>query len=310
MKKIYIFGSEGFVGKAVMKYFSDHSVLVSGFSRGAGYDLTNKDLVKEILSDKPDYVINCAAHVGSLQYVSKYADKVLFDNLKLITNYYESLVETSPSTITINPIANCSYPGSLNLYSEADWEAGPMDGTVVSYGSTRRTMVHLSDALFRIHGIKSVNLLTPNIYGPGDSTDPEKCHAVNALIVKTVLAQINNSSVSVWGDGSPIREWLYVYDFARFISGIIDAPLNEYMYNNLTNIGQNSGVSIREVVGFISAISEVKTKFEFDTKKPNGAQKKVMDNVKMNKVFGGFEFTSFSDGLHDTYEYYKKILNY
>ena len=310
MKKIYIFGSEGFVGKAIMKYFLDCSVLVSGFSRGSGHDLTNKDLVKEILCDEPDYVINCAAHVGSLQYVSRYADKVMFDNLRLITNYYECLLEASPSTITINPIANCSYPGSLNLYSEEDWEAGPMDGTVVSYGSTRRTMVHLSDALFRTHGIKSVNLLTPNIYGPGDSTDPEKCHAVNALIVKKVLAEINNSSVSVWGDGSPIREWLYVYDFARFISEIIDTPLREDMCNNLTNIGQKSGVSIREVVDFISVISKVETKFEFDTSKPNGAHKKVMDNIKMNKVFGSFEFTPFSDGLRETYEYYKKILDH
>ena len=302
MKNIVLLGHTGFVGSNVLLELSNHNVQC--FSLSKGYDLRSFEVCKKIAELKPDVLINCAAHVGSLSYVTKHAAAVMNDNLLMLVNIYKAFSQSSTGTLFINPVANCSYPGNLKLYDESKYEDGPMDSSVFAYGSTRRTYTHLAKAYHLSHGMVSINFLTPNIFGPGDSLDPEKCHAVNALISKFVISNKTNSVMEVWGDGSPVREWLYVKDFVRVIVNVINnKSLATLLLNQSVNIAQERGFSIKEIVDYLVSINN-SIGVRYLTDMPNGAPIKVMKSSLFKEYFADFEFTPFKIGFQETYEYY------
>jgi len=308
---VLLLGGSGFVGSNISRVFAEESISYVVVSRSTGVDLRDYKQVRELINKtRPKFIINCAAHVGSLNYVSQQAADVIVDNTEMVLAMYKSLSVEMPETVVINPIANCAYPGNLDTYSEDQFWNGAVHRSVLSYGSTRRFLMALSECFYMQHNIRTISLLVPNMYGPYDSTDPNKAHAMNALIAKFVKAKKESlDSVSIWGTGIAIREWLFAKDFARAIVEIVRCP-DRLGLDEPTNIGQNFGLSVREIVTLIRNHISFDGKVEFDHSKPDGAPKKVMSDQRFRKVFPDFVFTPIDKGIADTVEYYQSIYPY
>lgn len=312
MKKVLLLGSTGFAGQNVIKFLKPtHAYTITESSKSLGTDLIHYDQVVKLLKEtNPDFIINCAAHVGSLNYVTQMAANVVMDNSRMILNMYQAVSEVCPGAVIINPIANCAYPANADTFLEDEWMSGHLHRSVLSYGATRRLLWHVGESFFMQYQIKSIYLFVPNMYGPGDSTDPNKAHALNALISKFVKAERENKTdINLWGTGIAIREWLYAEDFAKIIGQILDEKVTIGLDEPL-NIGQNFGLSVRELSQIINQHFDNKFTITWDHTMPDGASKKVMDDRRFKKVFKNFTFTEFNYGIEQTIKYYNSVYPY
>lgn len=308
---VLLLGSSGFVGQNISKVFDDNKITITKSSKSLGLDLLSTQSVIDFFKDSNyDYIINCAAHVGSLNYVSHHAADVIKDNARMLLNMYEAVSLLKKKPIIINPIANCTYPSTSNIFTEEDLWNGPLHRSVLAYGSTRRLLLNISDSFSWQHHIKSINLLVPNMYGPYDSTDPNKAHALNALISKFVKAEKENKKeIEIWGTGVAIREWLYAEDFGKVVFDIIKHN-KTIGFAEPINIAQNFGLSVKELVEIINTKFQNQFQINWDVNMPDGAPKKVMDDRKFSKAFPKFEFQNFDVGIEHTTNYYKSVYPY
>ncbi|MES2132778.1 MAG: NAD-dependent epimerase/dehydratase family protein [Bacteroidota bacterium] len=308
---ILLLGATGFVGRNISKVFDGRGIPLLKSSKSEGLDLLNlQNVVDFFKSDDIDYIINCAAHVGSLNYVSQHAADVIKDNSRMLLNLYEATSLLKKKPVIINPIANCTYPSSSNIFTEEELWNGPLHRSVMAYGSTKRLLLNIAESFSWQHNIKSINLLVPNMYGPFDSTDPNKAHALNALISKFVKArEQNKSEIDIWGTGVAIREWLYAEDFAKIVFEIVDTN-KTIGFAEPINIGQNFGLSVKELVEIINGKFQNKFLINWDLTMPDGAPKKVMDDRKFTKVFPDFKFQDFNLGIENTIKYYHSVYPY
>lgn len=306
--KIILFGANGFVGKNVAEVLNENKLSFVPASRTTEVDLRDSEQTSAFLSkQKPSFVINCAAHVGSLNYVTEQAANVISDNARMILGMYEAIAKVCPNAIIINPIANCAYPANADTYIEDQWWNGHLHRSVLSYGSTRRFMWTVGESFQMQYGIRSIYLMVPNMYGPYDSTDPNKAHALNALISKFVKAQqTNQQKIEIWGTGIAIREWLYAKDFGQIVLKVLKNP-NILGLSEPVNIAQNFGLSVKELVNVIQSTFNYTGEIVWDTSKPDGAPKKVMDDRRFKKIFPDFKFTAFSEGIRNAIDYYKSL---
>lgn len=304
-------GHTGFVGRNVGEVLTQNGIEWHGASRSNGLDAREPKAVEDLLRDlNPDFIINCAAHVGSLNYVSQQAADVIEDNALIGLALYRAVAREAPGACVINPLANCSYPATDDVLVENDWMNGPLHPSVMPYGSTRRLLYWVGESFRMQHGIRSIYFLLPNIYGPHDSTDPNKAHALNALTSKFVKAKIENApEVEVWGTGIAIREWLYASDFGRIILEFVNHP-DMAGLNGPVNIGQRFGLSVRELVDTIRNACGYEGRVRYDPSKPDGAPKKVMDDKRFREVFPNFKFTSQVDGLAACVDFYQRSYPY
>jgi GDP-L-fucose synthase len=306
--KIILFGANGFVGRNVAEVLTERGIAFVGASRSTGVDLKDTTQTMEFLTrNKPAFIINCAAHVGSLNYVTVQAADVIADNARMILGMYESIAKVCPKAVIINPIANCAYPAKSDTFIEDQWWDGHLHRSVLSYGSSKRFLWSVGESFQMQHGVKSIYLMVPNMYGPFDSTDPNKAHALNALISKFVnVEKEKNKRIEIWGTGVAIREWLYAKDFGRIIAEVLDDP-DKLGLSEPLNIAQNFGLSVKELVHVIQKTFNYTGEIVWDASKPDGAPKKVMDDRKFRKIFPGFTFTNFHEGINNTVEYYKSL---
>ncbi|RAK65778.1 GDP-L-fucose synthetase [Hymenobacter edaphi] len=309
--KIVLFGATGFAGRNVADELRSHGVEPVEASLSTGLDLRDAAATEAFLRQhRPTHIINCAAHVGSLNYVTEQAATVVADNMRMIVGMYEAIAKACPRALVINPIANCAYPAKADMFREEEWWDGHLHRSVLSYGATRRLLWVTAECFQMQHAVHSINLLTPNMYGPYDSTDPNKAHALNALISKFVKAeQINQSELPIWGTGVAIREWLYAPDFARIVWQVLLQPDRHGLEQPL-NLAQNDGLSVKELVDIIQSKFDYKGKVVWDHTKPDGAPKKVMDDKHFREVFPEFQFTDFQEGIAKTIEYYESVFPY
>jgi GDP-L-fucose synthase len=309
--KILILGGHGFVGKNVVEILKDSEYELFSLSRRDGLDLTDYEVTKRYFSEiKPEVIINCAALVGSLNYVTQQAAEIVDINMRIILNIFKAAQNATPDAVLINPVANCAFPGELETYTEDSLWTGKIHQSVLSYGSTRRMMTVISECYKMQHGFRSMNFLVPNMYGPHDSTDPNKAHALNALISKMVKAKRENKKeIEVWGSGIAIREWLYAKDCAAIFLDAVE-KIEAVGFDEPVNIGQNFGLSIRELVRIIKNETGFKGDIVWNRSMPDGAPRKVMDDTRFRKIFPEFHFTDFSAGIRETIKYYEFIYPY
>ncbi|RZK09843.1 MAG: NAD-dependent epimerase/dehydratase family protein, partial [Flavobacterium sp.] len=169
--KIILLGATGFVGKNVAEVLEENNLDFVSTSKSTGVDLRDVSQAIKLFSDvKPDFIINCAAHVGSLNYVTEQASDIVSDNARMILGMYEAVAKVSPKAVIINPIANCAYPAHSNIFIEDEWWNGHLHRSVLSYGSTKRFLWTVGESFLMQNNIKSIYLLVPNMYGPYDST--------------------------------------------------------------------------------------------------------------------------------------------
>lgn len=308
IKKILVLGGNGFMGKNIQDTFKDTEYKMFYESRVTGFDLDNYGITFNKLSDiNPDIIIYAAAHVGSIGYVSKYSADVINDNSQMYLNLYKAVSEVNSKIVIINPISNCSYPGIIDVQHEEMWWDGVIHESVESYGTPKKLGFILSECYKRQYGVKTINLIVPNAYGPNDYVDEQRTHAMNGIIMRMIKSMNNNDSeFLIWGSGTPIREWIYMPDMARLMKEIIDNEM--YDLPNPINIGQENGVSILDSVNLTKESLGYDVELVFDKTKQDGAPIKVLGNRLFNKHFPNFEFTDVSDGIKNTIEYYKNKL--
>ncbi len=305
--KVIVLGGYGFVGKNVVEELNKRGDEVFPLSRRNGFDLTKLDIVVDKFKKiSPDVIINCAAHVGSLHYVTEKAADVLDDNIRIIINIYKAVKISSPDTIIINPISNCSYPGNTNIQNEVEYWKGPVHPSVWAYGNSRRMLVVTSKCYNMQYGIKSINFIAPNAYGPGDYTDPNRTHALNGMIIRMLEAKKKGAETfEIWGTGKPIREWIYVKDLARIL---VDAVERQKPQIEPINIAQNKGYSIKEIAEIIKEVVGYNGDLVFNTRYQDGDPVKILDDKLFRKKYPDFVFTDLKEGIKETVEYYKKEL--
>ena len=209
----------------------------------------------------------------------------------------------------ISPIANCAYPDVINReFKEEEFWDGSLNETVMVYGMVRKAQWAQTWAYHHQYGMKFINLILPNMYGPGDYFDAERSHALGALVMKIIDAkEQNNPQVMIWGSGKPVREWLYIDDGAE---ALVKALSLDYTADPI-NIGVGKGISIKDLACLIKKTVKYKGKLAFDKSKPDGAPYKVMNTEKCKKIFKWLPETKLEQGIKETVKwYYKNILNH
>jgi GDP-L-fucose synthase len=308
MKKILVLGGEGFMGKNIQEVFYESEHEITYRSRRTGTDMTDFISLTNTLSKvNPDIIIHAAAHVGSVGYVSKHSATVVHDNTAMYLTLYEAVNTYNKDIIIINPISNCSYPGIVDVQHEKNWWDGPIHESVESYGTPKKMGFIISQCYAKQFGIKTINLIIPNAYGPNDYINEERTHAMNGIIMRMIKASRNNDKYFVvWGTGSPIREWIYMPDIARLMKKIID---NEnYDLPNPLNVGQEVGISIMDSVHTVKDMMGYDVEIKNDKTKQDGAPIKVLGEKLFRTHFPNFKFTSYEEGIINTISYYKKVL--
>lgn len=306
--KILVLGGSGFVGRNLTAALNQTEHEITSASRADGLDLTDyAGTEKHFAQIAPDIIFNCAAHVGSVHYVTTYAADVINDNVQMSLNIYKAAAKVCPQVKIVNLLSNCSYPGADNIQIESKWWDGPVHESVFSYGNSKKILYVIAKCYAKQHKIKSVNFLVPNTFGPGDSTDPNKTHALNGMLIRMIEAQKKgDASFEIWGTGSPIREWAYIDDVVKILVASIDmtADLLEPV-----NIAQNKGYTIKESAHFIAEALGFKGELIFNTKYQDGAPVKILDDHKFRQLFPDFVFFDHRKGVALTAAYYQSILS-
>ena len=228
------------------------------------------------------------------------------DNMRIVLNIYKGVKEVCPKAKIINPISNCSYPGDANTHYEPDWQNGPVHDSVLAYASVRRMIYAVSESYRKQYGIKTVNWLIANSYGPGDYTDPNKVHALNGIIIRLMKAsKAGDKTFEIWGSGKPLREWVYIEDAARIL--VESIKIKEQVYP--LNLAQNKAYSIAEIAEIAAKALEYDVTFTFNTKMADGAPFKILDDRQFRKKYPKFSFTPLEKGIKNTIKYYKTALD-
>jgi GDP-L-fucose synthase len=250
-------------------------------------------------------VIHLAAVVGGIGANRANPGRFFYDNLMMGTLLMEyaraGKVEKFVSIGTI-----CSYPKVTPLPFTEDhlWDGYPEE-TNAPYGLAKKMALVQGQAYREQYGFNAIHLLPVNLYGPGDNFDPTSSHVIPALIRKFVEAvDQGRDSVEVWGDGSATREFLFVSDAAR---GISDA-LERYDVSEPVNLGAGTEISIRELADLIGRLTGFSGAIEWDTSKPNGQPRRMLDTSRAERLFGFKANTSFADGLQATIAGYREAL--
>lgn len=305
---IVVLGGFGFMGSCVVNTLKNHGYPVVAASRRNGVDITNLSSIKSLLtSTKPNIIINCAAHKGSVHYVTKFAADIVHDNLTIILTLYRAIQQHSPDTLIINPISNCSYPGDAKIQKETEWWDGPVHPSVLAYASTKRMWQVISECYAMEYHIRTKNFIVPNGYGPGDYIDPMKTHALNGMIIRMMEAKKNKTPVfEIWGSGKPQREWIYVQDFANLMLKVIKDPTPQI---EPLNIAQNKAYSILEIAKKIKRCLHYDGKLLFNTEYQDGALIKKLDAHRFRSAYPTFMFTDLTVGIEKTVSYYNRMLS-
>ena len=298
--KILLVGSGGFLGNHVKTILNNEydTFEITGKKQ---IDITKYDKLDKYLSKlKPDIVINCAAFVGGISYGYKYPARMLYENSTMAINLYRASQKNKVKKL-INPISNCAYPRNLTTYKEENFFDGPPDDSVYNYGIAKRLFVQLGKSFYQEKNFSSVNVVVSNMYGPNDHFDIERSHALGAIIKKVHDAKINNyNEVELWGTGKPIREWLYVDDWAKALIKSINLESGHHFFN----VGVEKGISILELAEIIKDKIGWDGKFVLDTSKPDGVLEKKVDGTRGEEKLNWKPETSLIDGIQTTVNWY------
>ncbi|MDA2912725.1 NAD-dependent epimerase/dehydratase family protein [Acidobacteriia bacterium AH_259_A11_L15] len=301
MEKILVLGGHGFLGANVVGAFEGKGYAVEAASRRTGVDARDESALTAFLERaRPDVLVNCAAHVGGIAYNAQCPVAIYEDNLLLGFNLIRATFRCGVKKF-VNIMPNCTYPGELDLYSEPQWWDGPMHPTVLTYGMPRKALWAQAWAYQQEHGFRSIHLVLPNLYGPRDHFDVVRSHALGALIRKVMDAKRTRlEEVEIWGTGRPIREWMYVEDAAE---GVV-LSTERYKEIEVLNLGSGQGCSIRELAEMIKSSVGWNGNFVYDTSRPDGAPRKILDVERMKHRLGWFPRVSLDEGIRRTVTWY------
>ena len=304
--KYIVLGHTGFVGKNLTKHLlvNGHEVICLSSTQ---CDLRDYNQLNTQLraAGEVDAIFNCAANVGSVHYVTAYAGDVISDNTYIALNLYKAILENCPSTTVVNLLSNCCYVDGTQIQEEEAWLAGEVHPSVFSFGNFKRVLYYISKCYEMQYDIKSVNLMFSGIYGPGDSTDPNKVHALNGMIIRMLSAvKSGDDKFEIWGTGKPIREWIYIDDVCNIL---LQSAQKEKIIEPV-NIAQGKGFAISETAGNIAKAIGYEGELTFNTDYQDGAPIKILGMGRFKDIFKDYVFYDHQEGVRQTVEYYKEIL--
>ena len=301
-KKILVTGGSGLVGKYLKKILPE-AIYISS----SDYDLTTEDGVKRMfLKHKPEVVVHLAARVGgiidNINHPAEYFTQNVLMNTLLIE--YSRIFNVKKF---IGILSTCIYPDVARKYpmDETMLHEGPPTITNFSYGYSKRSMGAQIDAYNLQYKLNYQYLIPCNLYGIEDKDDENKSHFIASLIKKINYAKNNNSdNITLFGDGTPLRQFMYAGDFAEIIKQTIERGVTESF-----NVATEENLSIKQMAEIALNVTDSENvKIEWDTTKPNGQFRKDVSIDKFKNLFPNFEFTPLSKGIKLVYNsYYDKV---
>jgi len=302
-RRVMVTGGAGFLGTSVVRRLESAGATDVFVPRSRDYDLRTQGGVGDALRDgRPDLVIHLAAVVGGIGANRENPGRFFYENavmgIELLEQSRRAGVE---KFVTIGTV--CSYPKFTPVpFHEDNLWIGYPEETNAPYGLAKKMLLVQGQAYRQQYGFDVIHLIPVNLYGPGDNFDPASSHVIPALIKKCVDAvERGEPFIEVWGTGSASREFLYVEDAAE---GIV---LGAERYNDAepVNLGVGSEITVRDLVGKISAASGFGGEIRWDPSKPDGQPRRALDTSRAKERFGFVARTSFDDGLRATVEWYR-----
>jgi GDP-L-fucose synthase len=301
-KKILVTGGSGLVGGYLKKYLPN-AVYISS----KDYDLTTEMGVREMfLNHKPTIVIHLAAKVGGIiDNINKpaeyFTENVLMNTL--MVDYSKSMGVDR----FIGILSTCIYPDVMDSYpiKVEDLHNGPPTQTNFSYGYAKRSMAVQIDAYNKQYGTKYQYLIPCNLYGVGDKDHETNSHFITALVKKIFISKENNEeSITLYGDGTPLRQFMFADDFAKIIYHVI----NDEIYDSF-NVAGDENLTIKEMSSIaLKSCDAEHLKINWDETKPNGQHRKDVSTNKLKTLLPNFNPLSLSEGIKLVYKsYYDKI---
>ena len=300
-KKILVTGGSGLIGKSLKKILPEATFLSS-----KDYDLTNQNEVnKMFLEHQPKVVIHMAALVGgiidNINRPYEYFYKNIMMNTLVLEYSHRYKVENF-----LGILSTCIYPDTYNEYplKEDTLHLGPPTISNFGYGYAKRCLAVQIDTLNKQFGTNYSYIIPCNLYGPDDKDDEKNSHFVTALIKKIYLSKKQKEkSITLYGDGTPLRQFMLVEDLSKIIKLIIDNNINLNM-----NIATDETYSIDEIANIaLEACDALDLCIDYDKTKPNGQYRKDVSISKFKSVIPNFKFTNLKDGIKLVYQNY--ILN-
>jgi GDP-L-fucose synthase len=280
--KIYIAGHRGMVGSGLERKLRKEGYTNIVTRTSNELDLRNQQLVNDFFEkEEPAYVILAAAKVGGIHANNTYRAEFIYDNLMIEANIIHAAYLSSVTKLLFLG-SSCIYPKMApQPLNEEYLLSGYLEPTNQPYAIAKIAGIELCDSYRAQYGCNFISAMPTNLYGTNDNYHPENSHVLPALIRRIVLAKRNNEpSVTIWGTGTPRREFLHVDD----LSDACYFLLQNYNENGLVNIGCGNDVSIKELAEIIVAEVGYDGHLVFDTTKPDGTPRKLMDTSKINSL--------------------------
>jgi GDP-L-fucose synthase len=293
--KILVTGGHGLVGSEFIseQYFKPTS---------KDYDLRKREDTNRLMIKQFDSVIHCAAKVGGVGGNMNYKGEFFYDNIMMNTNVIEGARLTGVKNL-VSFLSTCVFPDRVEYpLTESKIHLGPPHFSNDAYAYAKRMADIQIRSYNEQYGLNYKSVIPCNIYGPNDNYDIVNGHVLPSLIHKCYLARENNTPITIWGSGKPLREFIFSKDVAKLTEWV----LYNYNENEPIILSTSEEISIMDIVGIIVELMNFKGDVIFDSSKPDGQFRKPSDNSKIKNYLPDFKFTPLYDGLKETIEYFEK----
>jgi GDP-L-fucose synthase len=298
---IYVAGHKGLAGAAIVRALQTNGYTNLILRTHRELELTDRVAVDEFFrSEKPEYVFLAAARVGGILANASYPADFLRDNLAIELNVIDASYRHGVQKLQFLG-SSCIYPKlALQPMREDALLTGLLEPTNEAYAIAKIAGIKLCQAYRQQFGLRAISLMPTNLYGPGDNFNLSNSHVLPALIQKVHNAeQVGAPSVAVWGSGAPLREFLHADDLASaalFLMENYDEP-------EIVNVGSGEEISIADLVRLVMRVVGYRGKITFDSSKPDGTPRKLLDVSKLNSLGWHYKI-DLESGIRSTYEWF------
>ena len=296
--KIYVGGHLGMVGSAIVRELHNkgyHNIVTKTSKE---LDLRNQDAVRSFYeTEKPQYVFIAAAKVGGIHANNSYRAEFLYDNLMIQNNLIHFAYDSGVKKLLFLG-SSCIYPKLAEQPLKEDYLlSGYLESTNEPYAIAKISGIKMCEAYRDQHGCNFISAMPTNLYGPNDNYHPENSHVLPALIRKFHEAKASSKEqVEIWGDGTPMREFLYADDLANALVYLME----NYNEKQFVNVGFGSDVTIKELAETVAKVVGFNGRMKYDSSKPNGTPRKLLDSSRLFST-GWKPKTNLEEGIRLAY---------
>lgn len=280
--RIFVAGHRGMVGSAIVRALGAAGCSDLLLRTRSELDLRSEEAVRAFFKgEEPEFVFVCAARVGGILTNSTYPVEFLLDNLRIQNNLIQAALDHGVEKLLFLG-SSCIYPKHApQPLSEESLLTGPLEPTNEAYALAKIAGVKLCEYIARQHGRRFISAMPTNLYGPNDNYDPSSSHVLPAMLRKFHVAKARDlPSVTLWGTGSPCREFLHADDLAEACLFLMD----NYEEPTFINIGSGEDQTIRDLAGVIRDIVGYEGRIEWDRTKPDGTPRKLLDVSRIHSL--------------------------